>query len=289
MSRETIQKLYDLDRLYPGVFFSPEGSAWLFLELTFSKICKVNLGNPYDLDRLYPRPSLSSECSAWHPALCSFFSELTFSKYVEALDSPSCEPQHTLTASMRYLGKSDGKGFFWEAPTIPITEPHPILGFFIKSSGRLGHGLPQGGIVRQGIPSAVCNTIVLVLSGCSVTWAHFALVARKRGECIFALAMTVCLGLFFTLVQGCEYFLSYFSISDGAYGSCFFMITAFHGVHVVIGTVLILIALSRMVLYHFTAKVHVGLQAAVWYWHFVDLVWVAVFLLVYLDPMNASF
>jgi heme/copper-type cytochrome/quinol oxidase subunit 3 len=109
----------------------------------------------------------------------------------------------------------------------------------------------------------VYNTAVLVLSGFAVTWAHLALVGKKRGQCILALAVTVCCGFLFTAVQGLEYYLAYFSANDSAFGSCFFLITGFHGVHVIIGTALLLIALCRMLAYHFTAEAHVGLQVAV--------------------------
>lgn len=125
------------------------------------------------------------------------------------------------------------------------------------------------------------NTLVLLTSGLTVTWAHHSLVNQDFKRRLWGLTLTVVLGFYFTLLQGLEYFEAPFSISDRVYGSTFFVITGFHGLHVIIGSVFLTICLFRLNNYHFSSTHHFGLEAAAWYWHFVDVVWLFLFICVY--------
>jgi cytochrome c oxidase subunit 3 len=125
------------------------------------------------------------------------------------------------------------------------------------------------------------NTLILLLSGCSVTWAHHCIVAGYRKEALLSLVLTCVLAAFFTGFQALEYVESPFHISDSVYGSTFFMATGFHGLHVQIGTIFLFICTIRLYFGHFTRQHHFGFEAAAWYWHFVDVVWLFLFCTVY--------
>lgn len=125
------------------------------------------------------------------------------------------------------------------------------------------------------------NTVLLLSSGAAVTWAHHSIVFGAKNEAIAALIVTVILAIIFTGLQGFEYITSPFTISDSVYGSCFYMATGFHGFHVLIGTIFLSICLIRLYLNHFTREHHFGFEAAAWYWHFVDIVWLFLFITIY--------
>jgi len=125
------------------------------------------------------------------------------------------------------------------------------------------------------------NTIILLTSGATITWAHHAIIYGDRKNSIFSLILTIVLALFFTIIQAIEYIESTFSISDSIYGTTFFLLTGFHGLHVIIGTIFIIVTTLRLINYHFTKEHHFGFEAAAWYWHFVDVVWLFLFVAVY--------
>jgi cytochrome c oxidase subunit 3 len=125
------------------------------------------------------------------------------------------------------------------------------------------------------------NTFILLTSGATVTWAHHALIARAKKHTLVALIFTLTLATLFTALQGFEYVNAPFNISDGVYGSCFYMATGFHGFHVFIGTIALFVSFVRTILNHFTNRHHFGFEAAIWYWHFVDVVWLFLFINVY--------
>ena len=125
------------------------------------------------------------------------------------------------------------------------------------------------------------NTFFLLSSGVTVTWSHHAILIRAKKHTIISLIFTLILAILFTILQSFEYFNAPFFISDGIYGSCFFMATGFHGFHVFIGTIALLISFIRIILNHFTSNHHFGFEAAIWYWHFVDVVWLFLFISVY--------
>jgi Cytochrome c oxidase subunit III len=110
----------------------------------------------------------------------------------------------------------------------------------------------------------------LLTSGATVTWAHHALIARAKKHTLVALIFTLVLAILFTCLQGLEYVYAPFNISDCVYGSTFYLTTGFHGFHVFIGTLAILVSFLRIILNHFTNKHHFGFESAIWYWHFVD-------------------
>jgi len=114
------------------------------------------------------------------------------------------------------------------------------------------------------------NTFFLLTSGATVTWAHHALLSRAKKHTLIALIFTLILAIMFTALQGVEYVNAPFNISDGVYGSCFYLATGFHGFHVLVGTIALFISFIRIVLNHFTNKHHFGFESAIWYWHFVD-------------------
>jgi len=125
------------------------------------------------------------------------------------------------------------------------------------------------------------NTIILLLSGTTVTWAHHALLENDRKGLVTGLAVTVALGLLFSFVQAYEYMHAPFSFSNSIYGATFFMATGFHGFHVIVGTIFLAVCLLRAMAGQFTPKQHFGFEAAAWYWHFVDVVWLFLFAFVY--------
>jgi cytochrome c oxidase subunit 3 len=125
------------------------------------------------------------------------------------------------------------------------------------------------------------NTLILLLSGCTVTWAHHALREGDRTSVLRGLALTVFLGVLFTALQAYEYSHAAFGFTDGIYSSTFFMATGFHGFHVIVGTIFLAVCLYRAYLGHFTPDHHFGFEAAAWYWHFVDVVWLFLFVCIY--------
>ena len=136
------------------------------------------------------------------------------------------------------------------------------------------------------------NTLVLLLSGTTVTWAHHAIIHGDRRNAKIGLALTVALGIFFTFLQGVEYYEAFihrtddglhgaFWLSTNVYGSAFFLATGFHGLHVLIGTIFLAAILGRMMTGGLRPNKHFGLEAAAWYWHFVDVVWLFLFAFVY--------
>ncbi|HRD74975.1 MAG TPA: cytochrome c oxidase subunit 3 [Hyphomicrobiaceae bacterium] len=130
-----------------------------------------------------------------------------------------------------------------------------------------------------GLP--LVNTLILLLSGTTVTWAHHALLENNRQGLIWGLLLTVILGAIFTGLQAYEYGHALFGYSKHIYGATFFMATGFHGAHVIIGTLFLLVCLFRAMKGHFSPKQHFGFEAAAWYWHFVDVVWLFLFLCIY--------
>jgi cytochrome c oxidase subunit III len=134
-----------------------------------------------------------------------------------------------------------------------------------------------------GIPAI--NTIILLTSGVTVTWAHWALKMGKRGQLNLGLFLTVALGALFLFLQIEEYGEAYsdlnLKLSTGAYGATFFLLTGFHGFHVTLGAIMLAVILARSLAGHFTAEHHFAFEAAAWYWHFVDVVWLGLFIFVY--------
>lgn len=140
---------------------------------------------------------------------------------------------------------------------------------------------PKGIEVFNPWEVPLLNTMILLLSGFAVTWAHHCIVAGYRKESLLSLTITCVLAIFFTGFQVLEYIESPFHISDSVYGSTFFLATGFHGFHVQIGTIFLIVCTIRLYKGHFTRQHHFGFEAAAWYWHFVDVVWLFLFCTVY--------
>nr|YP_011010412.1 cytochrome c oxidase subunit 3 [Metrocoris stranguloides]WPW47027.1 cytochrome c oxidase subunit 3 [Metrocoris stranguloides] len=158
-------------------------------------------------------------------------------------------------------------------------------GFFHSSLAptvEIGMTWPPKGIKTfnpMDIP--LLNTTILLSSGITITWAHHSIMNMNHSQTVKGLFLTVILGVYFTILQAYEYIESPFTISDSVYGSCFFMSTGFHGIHVIIGTTFLLVCLIRTMKFHFSSKHHFGFEAAAWYWHFVDVVWLFLYISIY--------
>ncbi len=140
---------------------------------------------------------------------------------------------------------------------------------------------PKGIEVLDPLHLPLYNTVILLLSGTTVTWAHHALLHGDRKGLVNGLILTVGLGVIFSAVQAYEYAYAPFAFKDSLYGATFFLATGFHGFHVLIGTIFLAVCLLRAATGDFTPKQHFGFEAAAWYWHFVDVVWLFLFACVY--------
>ena len=146
-----------------------------------------------------------------------------------------------------------------------------------------GFQLAKDVIPAWGVPAV--NTAILLTSGATVTWAHWGLKANKRAHLIVGLMFTVALGALFVYLQAGEYGHAYselgLTLNSGIYGATFFMLTGFHGFHVTLGTLMLFVILLRSMRGHFTEEHHFAFEAVAWYWHFVDVVWIGLFIFVY--------
>nr|YP_009185858.1 cytochrome c oxidase subunit III [Liogluta microptera]ALO70659.1 cytochrome c oxidase subunit 3 [Liogluta microptera] len=158
-------------------------------------------------------------------------------------------------------------------------------GFFHSSLAptiELGMVWPPKGIETfNPMQIPLLNTLILLTSGLTVTWAHHSLMENNYNQTTQGLTLTVILGIYFSILQGYEYIEASFTISDSVYGSTFFMATGFHGIHVIIGTTFLLVCLIRHLNNHFSSIHHFGFEAAAWYWHFVDVVWLFLYISIY--------
>lgn len=142
---------------------------------------------------------------------------------------------------------------------------------------------PKALMNTWGIPAL--NTLILLSSGVTITIAHWGLLKKRRTQLIIAQTATILLGLLFLFMQGMEYGEAYtekgLRLNSGVYGNTFFMLTGFHGLHVTLGTTMLIVILGRILKGHFTPAHHFAFEAVAWYWHFVDVVWLFLFIFVY--------
>ena len=143
------------------------------------------------------------------------------------------------------------------------------------------HWPPMGIDAINPFELPLLNTIILLSSGVTVTFAHHSLIQGNRTGAINGTVYTVILAIIFTALQGVEYTVSSFTISDSTFGSCFYFGTGFHGLHVMIGTAFIAVGLWRVIAYHSTDHHHLGFESSILYWHFVDVVWLVLFISIY--------
>lgn len=140
---------------------------------------------------------------------------------------------------------------------------------------------PEGIKPFNFIQIPLLNTIILLCSGITITWSHHSIIEINHRESVIGIILTVILGIYFTLLQGYEYIEAPFCIADSVYGSSFFIATGFHGIHVIIGTTFIIVCLIRQLNFHFSRIHHFGFEASAWYWHFVDVVWLFLYISIY--------
>jgi len=185
-------------------------------------------------------------------------------------------------------------GIRWGIVLFIISEIFFFVSFFwaffysrLAPSPEVGSSWPPIGIAAFnpiGVP--LLNRIILLASGVSVTWRHHRVLSNQHTRARTRLILTIILGLYFTFLQGLEYWEAPFRFSDGAYGSVFFIATGFHGLHVLVGTKFLFVRLNRMNGGAFSFRHHTGFEVAAWYWHFVDVVWLFLYLWVYVWGSN---
>lgn len=152
----------------------------------------------------------------------------------------------------------------------------------LSPTAEIGMTWPPTGITPihpWGVP--LLKTAILLSSGASLTWSHHTLRKGDGKEAWQSLLITILLGIWFTALQAYEYYEAPFTIADRVYGSVFFVATGFHGLHVIIGTTFLAVCLLRLMRAHFSVNHHVGFECAIWYWHFVDVVWIFLFVCIY--------
>lgn len=181
------------------------------------------------------------------------------------------------------------KGLRWGIILFILSEVIFFFAFFwaffhrsLAPTPEIGCTWPPTGITPiNPFSIPLLNTGVLLASGVTVTFAHHALIEGRRRRALHGLTLTVLLGVYFTILQAHEYIEASFTIADRVYGTTFFVATGFHGLHVLIGTTFLLICLIRAYEHHFSTGHHFGFEAAAWYWHFVDVVWLFLYLCIY--------
>jgi len=161
--------------------------------------------------------------------------------------------------------------FFWAFFHVSFNPSHAIGGVWP----------PMGLTALDPWAVPLLNTLLLLTSGATVTVCHHSIVMGYKSLAIKSLSVTIVLAVIFTALQGYEYATAPFTIADGVYGSTFFMATGFHGFHVIIGTCFLSVCLLRVKWDQFTREQHFGFEAAAWYWHFVDVVWLFLFITIY--------
>lgn len=170
-----------------------------------------------------------------------------------------------------------------------LSEVFFFLSFFwafydasLAPSIELGLSWPPKSITPLSVYSVpLLNTIILLSRGITVTWAHHSIINNFYSKSIISLSVTVALGVYFLIMQWIEYNEAIFCIADGVYGSTFFMATGFHGMHVIVGTTFLFYTLLSLSNSYFTYDHHFSFEAAAWYWHFVDVVWLILFISIY--------
>nr|YP_009391106.1 cytochrome c oxidase subunit III [Esteya vermicola]ARV88384.1 cytochrome c oxidase subunit III [Esteya vermicola] len=159
---------------------------------------------------------------------------------------------------------------------------HKLSTFALTPTVELGAQWPPLGIEPVNpFELPLLNTVLLLSSGATITYAHHSLIFGTREGAIYGAIFTIVLAVIFTGFQGLEYSVAPFTISDGAFGTCFFFSTGFHGLHVIVGTIFLTIALWRIYAYHSTKDHHLGFESGILYWHFVDVVWLFLYICVY--------
>lgn len=173
-----------------------------------------------------------------------------------------------------HMGRSNMLWEGFEATWPLLTLPDSGAGLYAGAKEAMG---------PMGLPLA--NTIILLTSGVTLTWSHWGIKNGNRSQQIIGMVLTVLLGIAFIICQGYEYYHAYeamgLTLNAGIYGATFYMLTGFHGFHVTMGTLMLIVVLVRMIKGHFTAENHFAFEGVAWYWHFVDVVWLGLYIFVY--------
>lgn len=183
--------------------------------------------------------------------------------------------------SLSGTGHQPASGLLWEG----FKDVWPLINLpgEINTNTGTTYTPPTEAMGAGGLP--LYNTIILLSSGVTLTWAHWGLKKESKSQLVWGLILTVTLGLIFFGVQGYEYYHAYtemnLKLTSGIYGSTFYMLTGFHGFHVTIGTIMLIVMTVRAYKDHFTEENHFAFEAVAWYWHFVDVVWIALYIFVY--------
>lgn len=188
-----------------------------------------------------------------------------------------------------YHSEKVGLGLRWGIILFIVSEVFFFVSFFwaffhrsLSPNIEVGALWPPVGVETfNPFQVPLLNTRILLASGVTITWAHHALMEKNYDQCLQGLLVTIILGVYFSFLQGLEYIEASFTIADRVYGSTFFVATGFHGLHVLIGTSFLAICMSRHAKCHFSSDHHFGFEAAAWYWHFVDVVWLFLYLSIY--------
>lgn len=193
----------------------------------------------------------------------AFFGALFFARIISVPELASFDPAFTMYKDFVATWPSAGPG-----------------GHVLGHDYQPAQFTPMG---AWGIPAI--NTLILLSSGVTVTWAHWGLLKNNRRQLVWGLFFTIVLGLAFIGLQAFEYHHAYtelgLTLGAGVYGSTFFMLTGFHGFHVTLGTLMLIVIWLRSIKGHFTPEHHFGFEGVAWYWHFVDVVWLGLFVFVY--------
>nr|YP_009501936.1 cytochrome c oxidase subunit III [Livia junci]AWU48979.1 cytochrome c oxidase subunit 3 [Livia junci] len=152
----------------------------------------------------------------------------------------------------------------------------------LSPSQEIGLSWPPFGIFPfNPLHIPLINTVILLSSGVSITWAHSSIFSNNLSQTKISMIMTIILGIYFSFLQAYEYMEAPFCVSDSVYGSTFFVTTGFHGIHVIIGTMFLSHSLMRLLNLHFSKIHHLGMEMSIWYWHFVDVVWLFLYISIY--------
>ncbi|CAG0950192.1 cytochrome c oxidase subunit III [Methylophilaceae bacterium] len=199
----------------------------------------------------------------------AFFGALFYMRVISVPELASFDPDFTMYKDFTGAWPSLGPG-----------------GDVIRFAGALETYTPPANFSPMGawgLPAI--NTLILLTSGATITWAHWGLLKNNRKQLVIGMLLTVLLGIAFLICQAYEYHHAYtelgLTLGAGAYGGTFFMLTGFHGFHVTLGTIMLIVILFRCMKGHFTAERHFGFEGVAWYWHFVDVVWLGLFIFVY--------
>lgn len=254
-------------------------SPWPILASFTALLLTLNLTNWFH--QIASTPSIKFTRPILNRLLCVLLLIIvSFQWWLDVASEASLQGLHTTFVEL---------GMRWGMALFIVSEIFFFLSFFwaffhsrLAPNPELGRSWPPLGILTfNAFEVPLLNTLILLRSGVTVTWAHHALISGDHKETLSGLIITILLGIYFTALQALEYYEASFSFADRIYGSTFFIATGFHGLHVIVGTLFLRICLIRTFKYHFTPEHHFGFEAAAWYWHFVDIVWLFLFISIY--------